>query len=117
MSKIQTVDDQKEFLRLKEDGHIFTESKRDFVSELKPQSSRNTQLYRTLLHEFGHYVHYLNVVLRTEQNEEDYDSYEKRNDYYFSLPKVEKEKFAHQYANNLKKKLIDHKIIPFERID
>lgn len=116
-SKKQTIEDQKEFTRLKEDGHFFIESKRNFVFELKSQPSRNTQLYRTLLHEFGHYVHYLEAVERPGNDDEDYDAKEKRNDYYFSLPLVEKEKFAHQFANRLIKVLIDDKIIPFERLD
>ncbi|MBD3904034.1 hypothetical protein NAL32_04670 [Chryseobacterium sp. Ch-15] len=111
-SKKQTIEDQKEFILLKEDGHLFIENKRDFISELKLNPSRNTQLYRTLLHEFGHYVHYLEVVERPGTN----DAKEIRDDYYMSLPKVEKEKFAHQYTNRLKKKLTDDKIIPFENM-
>lgn len=112
-TKKQTIEDQKEFARLKQDGHIFVENKRDFVSELRLEACRNTQLYRTLLHEFGHYVHYLEVVERPGCEDEDYDKKEARDDYYVSLPKVEKEKFAHQYADQLKKKLTDRGIIPF----
>lgn len=114
-SKKQTIENQKEFTRLKEDGHLFIENKRNFVSELKLNPSRNTQLYRTLLHEFGHYVHYLEVVERPGNDDEDYDAKDSRDDYYMSLPKVEKEKFAHQYTDRLKKKLADDKIIPFDR--
>ncbi|MFC3157836.1 hypothetical protein SAMN05443633_104184 [Chryseobacterium arachidis] len=114
--KKQTIEDQKEFVRLKDDGHIFIENKRDFIAELRLESCRNTQLYRTLLHEFGHYVHYLEVVERAGNEDEDYEEKEIRDDYYMSLPKVEKEKFAHQYADRLKKKLIEDRIIPFERI-
>ncbi|MFC0425633.1 hypothetical protein [Chryseobacterium scophthalmum] len=115
-SKKQTIEDQKEFTRLKEDGHLFIENKRNFVSELKLESSRNTQLYRTLLHEFGHYVHCLEVVERPGNDDEDYDAKEIRDNHYMSLPKVEKEKFANQYADRLKKRLTDDKIIPFENI-
>lgn len=116
-SKKLTVEDQKEFIRLKEDGHIFEENTRNFIAELKLYSSRNTQLYRTLLHEFGHYVHYLEVVERPGNEDEDYEEKEARDDYYMSIPKVEKEKFAHQYADRLKNKLIEDKIIPFDRIE
>ena len=42
--KKQTIEDQKEFSRLKQDGHIFMENKRAFISELKLEVSRNTQL-------------------------------------------------------------------------
>ncbi|MET3537897.1 hypothetical protein [Chryseobacterium limigenitum] len=110
----QSIEDQKEFERLKQDGHIFNENKREFFADLKSEPSRNTQLYRTLLHEFGHYVHYLEVVDRPGNENEEYDLKEARNDFYFSLPKVEKEKFAHKYADTLKAKLIQEKIIPFE---
>lgn len=98
-TKKQTIEQQKEFARLKEDQHIFTENKREFLSELKLDPSRNTQLYRTLLHEFGHYVHYLEVVERPVNEDEDYEEKERRQDYYFRLPKVEKEKFANKYVD------------------
>ena len=113
-TKKQTIDDQKEFERLKNDGHNFLETKREFIAEFQPEFVRNTQLYRTLLHEFGHYVHYLEVVEKSENNKEDYDEREKRYDFYFSLPQTEKEKFAHNYAEKIKKKLITEKIIPFK---
>lgn len=112
--KKQTVEDQKEFERLKTDGHTFIENKRSFVAEFKPKFARNTQLYRTLPHEFGHYVHYLEMVERPENGEEDYDGKEKRIDLYFSIPKSEKEAFAHKYAEKLKNKLITESRIPFE---
>ncbi|AZA80758.1 hypothetical protein C1637_11955 [Chryseobacterium lactis] len=101
-SRKQSIEDQQEFERLKEDGHLFIETKRNFTTELKPEIVKNTQLYRTLPHEFGHYVHYLEIVERTEDDHDDYDKREQRMDYYFSLPKSEKEKFAHTYAKRLK---------------
>ena len=113
-TKKQTVEDQKEFERLKSDGHKFIEQKREFIAEFEPVFIRNTQLYRTLLHEFGHYVHYLEVVESPENDDEDYEEKEKRYDFYFSLPQTEKEKFAHNYAEKLKKKLIAEKVIPFQ---
>ncbi|WP_185289365.1 hypothetical protein [Chryseobacterium lactis] len=112
----QTIEDQQEFERLKEDGHIFIESRRCFTAEFKPELIRNTQLYRTLLHEFGHYVHYLEIVERPGNDDEDYDIKERRMDLYFSLPKSEKEKFAHIYAEKLKNRLISENKIPFTSI-
>lgn len=102
--KKMTVEDQKEFERLKADGHPFKETKRNFSAELHPEFTRNTQLYRTLPHEFGHYVHYLETVERPGNKNEDNDDDEKerRMDIYFSLPKSEKEKYAHAYAEKLK---------------
>ncbi|MDN5395392.1 MAG: hypothetical protein L0G39_13120 [Chryseobacterium sp.] len=115
--KKQTIEDQKEFERLKADGHIFTTLKRNFIAEFKPEFTRNTQLYRTLLHEFGHYAHYLEVIKspgNDPEEEENYDEKEKRIDLYFCIPKSEKENFAHTYADALKAKLIDENKIPFE---
>ncbi|MDN3691284.1 hypothetical protein QWZ06_02925 [Chryseobacterium tructae] len=112
--KKQSIEDQQEFERLKTDGHIFTETKKKFTAEFKPELVRNTQLYRTLPHEFGHYVHYLEVVERPGHESEDDDEKEKRMDLYFSLPKSEKEKFAHTYAEKLKNKLSLENKIPFE---
>lgn len=119
--KKQTIEDQQEFERLKADGHVFTESRRNFIAEFTPENIRNTQLYRTLPHEFGHYVHYLEVVERPgyKNNDEDidYDEQEKRMDLYFRISKSEKEKFAHTYAQKFKNKLIDEHTIPFESAD
>lgn len=119
--KKQTIEDQQEFERLKTDGHTFTETKRNFITEFQPQNIRNTQLYRTLPHEFGHYVHYLEVVERPGYNENkediDYDAYDKRMDLYFRIPKNEKEKFAHTYAEKLKSKLVNENKIPFDSLD
>jgi hypothetical protein len=113
-TKKQTIDDQKEFERLKNDGHIFTENKREFIAEFNPEIVRNTQLYRTLPHEFGHYVHYLEAVERPVIENEEYEDWEKRYDNYFKISKDEKEKFAHKYAEKLKEKLDKKQIIPFE---
>ncbi|MEJ5050505.1 hypothetical protein WH221_11735 [Chryseobacterium culicis] len=119
--KKQTIEDQQEFERLKTDGHTFTETKRNFIAEFQPQNIRNTQLYRTLPHEFGHYVHYLEVVERPGYNENkediDYDAYDERMSLYFRIPKSEKEKFAHTYAEKLKSKLVNENKIPFDSLD
>lgn len=109
------VNDFLELERLKKDGHIFTENKRFFEIEISLTSTRNTQLYRTFLHEFGHYVHYLNVVERARMPNEDEESEPERWDYYrSSITKAEKEKFAHNYADSLREKLLREKVIPFE---
>lgn len=111
-NKKQTTEDQKELERLKEDGHPFEETKRAFLFSFTIEKSRNTQLYRTLLHEFGHYVHYLGTISIFE--DENYAEIEKQQNSYFNLPKKEKETFAHNYADRLKEGLTLHKIIPFE---
>lgn len=63
-SKKLSVDDRDEFERLLADGHEFMDRKKYFETTMTVEFSRNTQLYRTFPHEFGHYVHYLEVVVR-----------------------------------------------------
>lgn len=113
-SKKLSVDERKEFERLKNDGHIFEESNKYFTSKIEPEFARNTQLYRTLLHEFGHYVHYLEQVEKPGHEDEGFDEWEKRNDIHVNLPKEEKEKFANNYADKIKSELIKKGVIPFK---
>lgn len=110
-SKKMVIDDQKEFDRLKKDGHPFVETKRAFIANFTKENLRNTQLYRTFLHEFGHYVHYLQTVMLNSDTEQKLDDRETR---YFNIPKDEMEKFAHKYADILSEKLRNKKIIPFD---
>ena len=63
-TKKLSVDDQKELKRLKKDGHEFVTTKRHFIANYNIENVRNTQLYRTLPHEFAHYIHYHNVVIK-----------------------------------------------------
>ena len=116
-TKKLSPDSQNELERLRADGHQITSDKRYFTAEYELANVRQTQLYRTLLHEFGHYVHYLEFVERPGTDEEDFEEWEKRDDNYFKLSKAEKEKFAHTYADNLKKELTENGIIPFDRIE
>lgn len=104
-SKKLSVESQKELNRLISDGHKFIDTGRTNEANYEIDNVRNTQLYRTLLHEIGHYVHYLNIVDRPATEDEAFEEWEKRSDYYFSIPSVEKEQFAHSYAEQ-KRKLI-----------
>ena len=108
---------QLELKRLREDGYEIVEDKRYFTAEYKIENVRQTQLYRTLPHEFGHYVHYLEFVERPGIEDEEFKEWEKRNNNYFKLSKADKEKFAHTYADKLRKKLIDKENIPFDKIE
>lgn len=110
--KKMSLEGQRELERLKSDGHVFTEDKRYYSVDLKPENVRRTQLYRTLLHEIGHYVHYLTVVERPGAENEEYEEWQKRHDSYFKIPSVEKETFAHRYADRLRGELIKRKVIP-----
>jgi hypothetical protein len=98
LHKNLSLESQKELERLISDGHKIIDTGRFYEFEYQIENVRKTQLYRTLLHEVGHYVHYLNIVKHPAKEDEEFEEWEKRNDYYFSLPSVEKERFAHNYA-------------------
>ncbi len=115
-TKKQSLEQQKEFERLKIDGHKFTETKRNFVANLTLEKVRNTQLYRTLVHEFGHYVHYKKEVLDNEKEDESIEDWEKRRDLFHKIPSQEKERFANNYALKVSTKLKKLNKIPFDRI-
>lgn len=115
-SKKLSINGKEEFLRLQDDGFEFVESKRHYEAEMDRGCVRNTQLYRTLLHEFGHYVHYLNIVEKPTSENEEYEEWEKRFNYYHhSIPSSEKEVFAHNYTTKLRNTLLNKGIIPFNR--
>jgi hypothetical protein len=119
-----SIDSQKELERLKEDGHQIEYDGRNFVAEYKIENVRNTQLYRTLPHEFGHYAQFLDYVEREylefiensdfENVDSKFEGFDKRKEDYFKIPLAEKEKFANKYADKLKADLTSKKIIPFD---
>lgn len=63
------------------------------------ESLRSTQLYRTLLHEIGHSV-----------------DYDRDSGAFDGKSSLEKEPFAHQYADKLRESLVRFGIIPFARM-
>jgi hypothetical protein len=91
-------DDRRELDRLKVDGHIVRQTGRRHEIVVTRQSARNTQLYRTLLHEIGHWFDWLSKVEEPLARGEDYDTLERA---YFARPKSEREAFAHRYADAL----------------
>lgn len=107
-------DGLQELARLRMDGHHIVDEKSKFIIHSTKDSIRNTQLYRTLPHEIGHYKHYLEVVGNSKNLSE--EEFERREDVYFNIPKQEQEKFAHHYADFLSKTLISSNAIPFERL-
>ncbi|MDR3220433.1 MAG: hypothetical protein LBU46_00250 [Candidatus Accumulibacter sp.] len=116
--KSMSVDRQNEFELLQQDGHVFMAGKRGYEAKLNLENVRATQLYRTLSHEFGHYVHYrqtveipasaLSVLSGMSENE-------RWNYYEESINIAEKEKFAHAYADRLRADLLARGVIPFPR--
>lgn len=97
-SKKLSVDEQKELERIKNDGFELIETKRSYETILTLQKVRNVQLYRTLLHEIGHYFQFLSNP-----------------DTFYDIPSAEREVFAHNFADKLKLELEQKGIIPFPR--
>ncbi len=110
--KRMSLDDQAEVDRLRADGHVFNETKRTFDALLSTQSVRNTILFRTLLHEIGHWAHYCEDVLDAATAlDPDQDV---ARELYFSKPSSEREVFAHKFAEQLAADLRSSGAIPFE---
>lgn len=111
-SKSLKTEDRKEFERLLSDGHKMTESKRDFTIHPTINGLRNTMLYRTFIHEVGHYVEYLEKIERPSRKDSEYDFWAD----YDKIPSQEKENFAHSYAEKVSNELTKKGWIPFDRI-
>lgn len=98
-SKSLTPDRRPELERLRGDGHEIITTRQGYKINVSLESIRSTQLYRTLLHEIGHSV----------DNDRDPDAFDRKSS-------LEKETFAHQYADKLRENLVRFGIIPFDRI-
>lgn len=107
-------DDQQELERLREDGHRVEREGRRHRILMTSESVRVTQLYRTLLHEIGHWVDWLEKVeRRLDAGRENYDELR---DAYFARPRDEREAYAHRYAGETRERLARFGLIPFEPI-
>jgi hypothetical protein len=107
-------DDQAELARLQNDGHRVVREGNHYVSSMTPNSVRATQLYRTLLHEIGHWVDYLEKVERPA--EKGIGSHAELSTAYFRRPKQEREAFAHRYAEATRERLKKFGVFPFDSI-
>jgi hypothetical protein len=102
--------------RLKLDGHNIRDGDKDHTVTPTLESCRATLLYRTFLHELGHWVDFLQKVegpaaLLTDMSEQ----YPILLDRFHGRPDKEKEQFAHAYADNLRRDLVSRQMLPFER--
>jgi hypothetical protein len=105
----------KELERLRNDGHSITEDRRSYRIQNDPNAVRSTQLYRTVLHEIGHWVDWLERVERpSERPDSDYSVLA---DAYWARPSSEREGFAHSYADRLRKRLLLEGKIPLQNLD
>lgn len=98
-------DDVQELERLVQDGHQVISERRHYVIHTNLEAIRATQLYRTLPHEVGHYVDYLNFEKTAEDDL-----------LFWSKPTKDKEAFAHRYAVEFWKREKTAGHIPFNRI-
>jgi hypothetical protein len=97
--KSLTPDRRQELERLSGDGHEIVTTRRDHKINVSLESVRATQLYRTLLHEIGHSVDY----------DHDPVAFDRKSS-------LEKETFAHQYAEKLRERFVRFGVIPFARM-
>ena len=106
-------DDTHELQRLEEDGHEVRREGRKYHITVSADSARATQLYRTLLHEIGHWFDWLTKVEEPYSRGEEWEDLEQR---YFARPKSEREAFAHRYADTQRASLKTNGCIPFAQI-
>ena len=106
-------DDMDELDRLRADGMTVTEVKRGYTIQGDFDSIRNTQLYRTIPHEIGHWVDWSRNVLRPSGR--DATKIKIFAEAYFSRPRADRERFAHRYADEFCKRLRKVGDIPFSR--
>jgi hypothetical protein len=99
--------------RLRADGHVIRTTPRSYVVQPTLDSARATQLYRTLPHEVGHWVDYQRRVKRPAARTP--GSFSELWDRYHARPAVEKEAFAHRYADGLRARLFAAGVLPFGR--
>lgn len=104
-SKSLTPNGQRELERLREDGHVITETRHNYLITPSLEAIRATQLYRTLPHEIGHQVDFARTALAEDDD----------GSTWASKTSADKEAFAHRYADTLRGKLKKQGIIPFPR--
>ncbi|WP_299486384.1 hypothetical protein [Acaryochloris sp. IP29b_bin.137] len=106
-------DSQDELARLEADGHRIEKGRRDYTIHRTYESVRNTVLFRTLFHEIGHYVDWMQSVIRPglDTNSDAEDA--RLNQAFDSKPSQDKEAFAHRYAQTLADHMCQAGQIPF----
>lgn len=110
-SKSLSPDHAIELDRLREDGHRIETDRRNHYITSSFDAIRTTQLYRTLPHEIGHYVDYLeSVKIPAGDNEAERQRLDKL---YATKPTKDKEDFAHRYATEFCAKYTSEGKFPF----
>jgi hypothetical protein len=94
-------DDWQELERLRQDGHEITGCGRKLTIHTTRQAVRDTQLYRTVPHEIGHWTDFLEQARREDTRER---------------PAREREHSAHRYADTIREQLTRNGHIPFPQM-
>jgi len=105
--------------RLRGEGHRIITTPREHCIVTTPEAARTTQLYFTLLHEVGHWVHRTTAVEVPAKELVDRtgtDPWLELWETYFSKPSREREEFADRYADELASRLRLAGAIPFDRV-
>jgi len=105
---------EKELKALEADGHEVERVKRGYNVKTTPTSVRNTQLFRTLPHEIGHAVDYLEHSLEPSVNAATEAESEYIRNMFKSKPTLDKEEYANRYAKEFYDQNSD--VLPFEKI-
>lgn len=105
-----------ELERMRRHGHRVVEEPRHYVLHFDLESVRSTQLFQTVAHEIGHYVHYMEYVENASEQELDLYGEDTLWERYHAKANQEKEGFANRYADEFFRRLqIDGKL-PFPRM-
>jgi hypothetical protein len=103
-------DDAMELERLRADGHRIERIDGRYVISMTRESARATQLYRTLLHEIGHWID----VREHSEPQSEHGGGARPLGTYFAQTEIERETFAHEYAAAMGARLSRSGVIPFE---
>jgi hypothetical protein len=93
-----------EIERLREDGHSVDERRNKVTLTPSAAAIRKTQLFRSLPHEVGHWVHWIS------------SGGERHQEQYFRIPRAEREAYAHRYADRVRNELLSRGLLPFPPI-
>lgn len=104
-------DGRAELARLAADGHGVEQAGSRWIVTPSLEAVRATQLYRTLPHEIGHHVDWLEKVERAPADGP--DDWDARESAFFARPREEREAFAHRYADDAGERLRRFGITPF----
>ena len=111
-SKSLCHSDLQELDRLRAEGHVIQDCGKHFLITFDGRAARATQLFRTVLHEIGHWVDLLEKVERPAQIHS--NKFENLIEAYWARPDEEREEFAHRYADRIQAKFKRERKIPFE---